>query len=326
MAVKIDVKDRKILYQLDVNSRQSFSQIGKKVHLAKTVVSYRIINLKEKGVIKNYFTVIDASRLGYTSFRFYLVFQRTTSEIEKEILNYFVENKYTWWVCSVKGRFDLAVAIWVKDINDFYVFWEKTLQKYRHYFQDQVFSVYFKLYSYRYSYLLLDEYKKTDRKKFEIAGGGQKVDVDKLDFRVLQLLAPNARISTKEVAEKLNTTATTIKNRINKLLKLGVIQGFRVNIDYLKLGYQLYKADIKLTDYTRSRDIIRQVVSNPHLVYLGKSAGYADLELDFLVENVNQFFEIMELLTKKFPDVIKNYKYFYESKIHKMQYLAEEVK
>ena len=29
--VKIDSKDREILYQLDLNSRQSFAQIGKKV-------------------------------------------------------------------------------------------------------------------------------------------------------------------------------------------------------------------------------------------------------------------------------------------------------
>ena len=171
---------------------------------------------------------------------------------------------------------------------------------------------------------MLDDYEKTDRTKFEIAGGGRKVDIDNLDFNVLRLLAPNARTSTQEIAEKLNTTATTIKNRIKKLLQLKIIQGFRVNIDYLKLGYQLYKADIKLTDYSKSEEIIRYVVFNPHLVYLGKSAGYADLELDFLVENVNQLFDIMELLKGKFPNSIKNYKYFYESKIHKMQYLAEE--
>jgi DNA-binding Lrp family transcriptional regulator len=31
--IKIDAKDRKILYELDINSRQSFSKIGKKVGL-----------------------------------------------------------------------------------------------------------------------------------------------------------------------------------------------------------------------------------------------------------------------------------------------------
>ena len=39
---KIDLKDRKILYELDINARQTLSQIGKNVLLPKSVVAYRI--------------------------------------------------------------------------------------------------------------------------------------------------------------------------------------------------------------------------------------------------------------------------------------------
>ena len=42
MNMNIDLKDRKILYQLDSNCRQSNTQIGKNVGLKKDVVSYRI--------------------------------------------------------------------------------------------------------------------------------------------------------------------------------------------------------------------------------------------------------------------------------------------
>ncbi len=38
--VKIDVKDRKILYELDLNCRQSNAQIGKKVGLGRDVVAF----------------------------------------------------------------------------------------------------------------------------------------------------------------------------------------------------------------------------------------------------------------------------------------------
>ncbi|MFO7677029.1 MAG: AsnC family protein, partial [Thermoplasmatota archaeon] len=40
--MKLDLKDRKILYELDLDCRQSNSQIGKKVGLGRDVVSYRI--------------------------------------------------------------------------------------------------------------------------------------------------------------------------------------------------------------------------------------------------------------------------------------------
>ena len=39
--INIDIKDRKILYELDKNSRQSITQIGNKVGLSKQVVLYR---------------------------------------------------------------------------------------------------------------------------------------------------------------------------------------------------------------------------------------------------------------------------------------------
>ena len=55
----LDLKDRKILYHLDINSRQSFSQLGKKVGLHKDVVAYRVKKLQEKGVIKCFYTEID---------------------------------------------------------------------------------------------------------------------------------------------------------------------------------------------------------------------------------------------------------------------------
>ena len=44
--VKVDLKDKKILYELKYDSRQSLSQIGKKVGLHKNVVLYRIKRLK----------------------------------------------------------------------------------------------------------------------------------------------------------------------------------------------------------------------------------------------------------------------------------------
>ena len=320
---KIDLKDRKILYELDIDSRQSFRSIGRKIGLSKDAVASRVNKLKESGIINSFFTVIDSSKLGFISFRFYLTFQHTTPEIENEIIDYFIKNKNVWWVTSIKGRYNLAVAIWVEEINDFHVFWKNTLKKYHNYIQDQVFSVYLSLSTYRSSFLLLDEFDKSDRKKVEVVGGGRKVKIDNLDLQILRLIATNARMLTLEIAEKLNSSAATIAKRIKKLIKLGVIKGFRISTDYSKLGYQFYGAYIKLVDYNKRDKIINYIISNPHLLLLTETAGYTDLELDFVVINVEQFLKIIEDLTIKFPNTIKNYDYFYQSKIHKVQYIPE---
>ena len=68
----IDLKDRKILYQLDLNCRQSNTQIGKKVGLSKEVVNYRINRMEKEGIIIRYWTEIDLFKLGYNIFRIYI--------------------------------------------------------------------------------------------------------------------------------------------------------------------------------------------------------------------------------------------------------------
>ena len=84
--IKIDMKDKRILYELDIDSRQSLSQIGKKVGLPKNVVAYRINKLRQHGIIKTFYTVVDAYKLGYIAFRMYLTYQYMTPEIEKELI------------------------------------------------------------------------------------------------------------------------------------------------------------------------------------------------------------------------------------------------
>ncbi len=74
---KLDLKDRKILYELDINSRQSFSQLGKRVGLHKDVVAYRVKKLQEKGIIKNFITEINNYKTGYPTVKFYLNYQKS---------------------------------------------------------------------------------------------------------------------------------------------------------------------------------------------------------------------------------------------------------
>lgn len=320
--VKIDSKDREILYHLDLDSRQSFAKIGSKVNLSKTVVAYRVNKLIENGIINTFFTVIDAFKLGYISFRIYLVYQYMTKEKEKEIIQYFISQKLNWWTISAEGRFDLAVIMWVKNINDFYSFWEETLKRYRDYFMEQQFSVYIQIHTYRHSYLLND-IKKSDRTRFEITGGGPQVVIDDFDFKLLRLIAPNARIPIKEIARQLNTTVAVVNYRIKKLMRQDVIQGFRCDMNLGKLGYQFFKADIDLRDYKQRGKIINYAKSNPHLVRIDRSVGISDLELEYHVINLEEFHDIMKDLVSKFPDIIKKYKYVYASKLHKMNYMPE---
>ena len=83
--VDLDLKDRKILYELDLNCRQSNTQIGKKVGLPRKVVEYRIKRMEEEGIITCYWTAIDTFKLGYQVIRVYINFQDVSTEMKNDL-------------------------------------------------------------------------------------------------------------------------------------------------------------------------------------------------------------------------------------------------
>ena len=70
--MKIDLKDKKILYELDRDSRQSNKQIAKKVGMSEQVVGNRIRRLQDLGIIGCFFVKTNPSFLGYMHLKIYL--------------------------------------------------------------------------------------------------------------------------------------------------------------------------------------------------------------------------------------------------------------
>src|SRR3989344_1480190 len=114
---KLDLKDRKILYQLDLDARQSDSHIAKKVKLSRDAVKYRINKLLEKGFINYFMTVLNSMKLGFNWYRTFFKFQNLTVEKEEEIIGW-LRDKASW-ITKVEGIWDLNTGIFVKDVYEY---------------------------------------------------------------------------------------------------------------------------------------------------------------------------------------------------------------
>ena len=281
---KIDLKDRKILFELDLNCRQSNSQIGKKVGLKRDVVGYRIKQMQDDGIIKNYCAFLDTFRLGYNWFRVYLNFQYVTPKIKEEIIQYFVSYKNSLAVHSLKTEIDLDVIILVKDIFEFYQFWEKTLDLYEDYFAKHSISILTQGVIYKKSFLL-DKESINNNILFSINCGGKKIEIDETDYKLVNLLAVNARAPLIELAEELNCSSQTVNYRIKNLTKNGIIKAFRINLDLSKLGLLHHKVDIYLKDHKIKNKILQYLQNKPYIEYMNLALGWADLEPEFVVKD-----------------------------------------
>lgn len=318
---KIDKKDRKIIYHLDLNSRQSYQSIGKKIGLKPDLVAYRIKKLQEKNILKKFITNIDEYKLGFTRLRFYLNYQYPNPKIKRKIIDYFIKFKFCRVVSSIKGEYELILIMAVKSMPEFYKSWEIVLNEYREYFSNFEFSIYFQEDRYMYSFLLEQgKYDVNNRLKFSLFGSGEKVKVDNLDLEILRLIAINARLPSIEIASILNTSARTISKRIKNLIKIGIIKGFSIELDFTKFEYNQFKANLLLNKHKGLNKVINYIKRNPNLVAIYKTVGYVDIELVFNVRNINDFYNIMENLTEKFPDLIKSYTYMYDLDTHKWEY------
>ena len=61
--------------------------------------------------------------------------------------------------------------------------------------------------------------------------------IDTKDEKILQALHNNARASTKALAQQVGFPRVTVHDRIQKLVKKGIITSFTVTLDYKKIGF-----------------------------------------------------------------------------------------
>lgn len=63
--------------------------------------------------------------------------------------------------------------------------------------------------------------------------------LDEIDFKILNLLQEDSRLSYKKIADKLGISVGTAYNHIKSLEEKGVLKGYTVLVDATKVGYNL---------------------------------------------------------------------------------------
>ncbi|MBS3106259.1 AsnC family transcriptional regulator [Candidatus Woesearchaeota archaeon] len=317
---EIDLKDRKILYQLDVNARQSNARIGKKVRLSPEVVFHRIRNLEKRGIIEGYYATLDPTKFGYKAYRVYVKTQDLTLETEKELFDWLVANKKTYWVGRIEGAWDVDFLIWVKDDYEFEQEWLRFLQQFRKYVHSKLIQIYTRLHQFHRPLLL----GKTQDEEPEVVLFSQdRATLDQTDFKILKAIATDARGSLTSLSKKVGLSPKNVSYRLKALLRKGVIRDFRAKLNVEKLGYQSYKIEIDLNDHSVLRKLYSFAKLHPFITYINQVIGLADFDADVEIPNGHTIMELLGQLRKEFGAAIREIRYFTIRKVYKISYLPE---
>ena len=102
----------------------------------------------------------------------------------------------------------------------------------------------------------------------------ENLQIDKTDREILSLLMQDAMMPYTEIAKKVFVSGGTVHVRMNRLKELGIVKGSQLQIDYVRLGYDV-KAFLGI--YLQRNSLYDKVVAHlkkiPEVVELNYTTG-----------------------------------------------------
>jgi DNA-binding Lrp family transcriptional regulator len=307
MATKLDLKDRRILYELNRDSSQSNSRIAKKVRLSKHAVAYRINKLIQSRIIVRFHTAIDIKKLGYFYCRFHIKTRRISDAANKELLDHLTKHPFSHWVAACDGKYNLIAGFMLKDIEGFYAIYRELLNKFQELIKEIDFVIIARLPEFDRAYLIGQ--KTTTVSEKMVLGEASKARVGAMDKKILAKLALNSRRDKTKIAKELGTTPAVVRNRIKMMEKQNIISGYGVDLDIKKIGYEFYKALLYVTNFTEEKEktLLEFCKQQPNIYHLIICLGKWGVELNIEAKSNQHYREIINQLKEKFSDVIIDY-------------------
>ncbi|MBT2663174.1 Lrp/AsnC family transcriptional regulator [Bacillus sp. ISL-45] len=109
--------------------------------------------------------------------------------------------------------------------------------------------------------------------------------LDSTDMRIIEELTMNSRITMKELGEKVHLTGQAASARVAKLEDHGIIEGYTIKVNQIKMGYPIYAIIHIFTKTTNHQ---------PYLTFLTEKKTY-------VMNNYKVSGESCYLLECKFP-------------------------
>src|SRR3989338_6421980 len=316
----IDIIDKKILAEMDRNSRQPNSTIAKKLRISRERVDYRIRHMIKSGVINKFPTVINPTKFGFSMFKLYFQFQNLTMEKEREIIAWLTENAYVQWVTSCKGRWDMNIIVFAHDAEHFSKIMQEFYNLHGRSILSQNFNVSLAVGNMEKGWILKE--KDYRSKIVYTANEREDLNLDQTDIELLKIIANNARMSTVELAKEMKTTPRIVMYRIKQLEKKMVIEGYTVSLDYNLLKKQFYKVIFFISimnDGLRSR-LIEYCRGKNNMPYFIFCVGEWPFEVEYVVDDIEEFYHAVEDIKTNFPQ-IKRYESILLAKEYKFDFL-----
>lgn len=118
--------------------------------------------------------------------------------------------------------------------------------------------------------------------------------LDNMDFSILRLLQENARITVKEISEKVHLSTTPVHERIKRMEEAGVIKQYATLLDHTKVKKGLMVicyVSIKQHSKDAGDKFIKIIFELHEVIECYNISGEFDFMLKVLSEDMNAYYD-----------------------------------
>ncbi len=131
--------------------------------------------------------------------------------------------------------------------------------------------------------------------------------MDTIDFKILEILQTNGRISNIDLAQQVNLSPTPCLKRLRKLEQSGVISGYRATVDPTKLGINISSMVlIRMNDHTREsvNKFAEAVKKIPAITECYMATGRVDYVARIHAKDFKHYEEIIRNDIARLPNIM----------------------
>lgn len=301
--IKIDKIDKLILNELRKDSKRSFRKMAKRISISPQKLHFRVQRLIDNKAITGFPAIIDYAKLGYLNHGALIQLARLSDKEKQGFLSYLISMPEIVFLANCAGNSDLILSAITKSSVEFVEIFRKIEEKSPNYIRNFESSLYLGINFFARFY-------EHDEETMPIFYGGKPsmIILDDIDKKLLSLLSQNCRLSTVELALKLSLSSDTVKERIKKLEKSGIIIGYTVSIENKVIGFENYEVMVKLQNMTfqKQKEILSFCQQKSNIQFLINFLGNWDLDIVINVRNNDELQAIIVEFRDRFYDVIKN--------------------
>ncbi|UXN70435.1 Lrp/AsnC family transcriptional regulator [Devosia neptuniae] len=123
--------------------------------------------------------------------------------------------------------------------------------------------------------------------------------IDDIDRNIIEALSQDARLSIKELAQRVELSSPSVSERLKRLEERGVIRGFTLDLDSKALGYSL-QAIVRIKPLPGKLHIVQKLIEDiPQITECDKVTGDDCFVARLQLRSIEQLDGILDQIADK---------------------------